>query len=130
MEITRTLQMRRSELDKYLIEILDQDTWIEGVRYMLADPELDGRPWPHTAAKIRCGSDGPDPPDTPPERGQRAKWPRQTLSFRKYEVLDVRMRPTMSGQMRRMPITDVAVLKSGYGVSHSSAVLARRGRQR
>lgn len=47
MEITRTLHMRRSELDKYLIEMLDQDTWIQGIRYMLADPGLDGRPWPH-----------------------------------------------------------------------------------
>ncbi len=47
MEHTRTLQMRRSELDKYLIEMLDQNTWIQGIRYMLADPGLDGRPWPH-----------------------------------------------------------------------------------
>jgi hypothetical protein len=47
MEFSRTLQMRRSELDMYLIQLLDQDTWIEGIRYMLADPALNARPWPH-----------------------------------------------------------------------------------
>jgi hypothetical protein len=47
MEYTRTLQMRRSDLDHYLIEMLDQDTWIEGVRSMLAEPRLSGHPWPH-----------------------------------------------------------------------------------
>ena len=47
MELTRTLQMKRSDLDHYLIEMLDQDTWIDGVRYMLADTSLDGHPWPH-----------------------------------------------------------------------------------
>jgi hypothetical protein len=47
MENVRTLQMRRSDLDKYLIELLDQRTWIEGIRYMLADQSLEGRPWPH-----------------------------------------------------------------------------------
>jgi hypothetical protein len=39
--------MKRSDLDHYLIEMLDQDTWIEGIRYLLADPGLGGRPWPH-----------------------------------------------------------------------------------
>lgn len=48
VELSRTLQMRRSELDKYLIELLDQATWIEGVKYLLADYSFgDGRPWPH-----------------------------------------------------------------------------------
>jgi hypothetical protein len=47
LEYSRTLQMRRSELDMYLIQLLDQDTWLQGVRYMLADPDLKGRPWPH-----------------------------------------------------------------------------------
>jgi hypothetical protein len=48
MELARTLQMRRSELDKYLIELLDPATWIEGIRYLLADYQSgDGRPWPH-----------------------------------------------------------------------------------
>ena len=31
-EVTRTLQMKRSDLDHYLIEMVDQDTWIEGIR--------------------------------------------------------------------------------------------------
>jgi hypothetical protein len=47
MELSRTLQMRRSELDRYLIETIEQHTWIEGIRYMLADYKLEGRPWPH-----------------------------------------------------------------------------------
>jgi hypothetical protein len=48
LEFSRTLQMCRSELDRYLIELLDQNTWIEGVRYLLADYQFgDGRPWPH-----------------------------------------------------------------------------------
>jgi hypothetical protein len=46
-EYVRTLQMRRSELDMYLIQLVDQDTWIQGVKYMLADPQLSQRPWPH-----------------------------------------------------------------------------------
>jgi hypothetical protein len=48
LELSRTLQMRRSELDRYLIELLDQATWIEGIRCLLADYQFgDGRPWPH-----------------------------------------------------------------------------------
>lgn len=47
LEHTRTLQMRRSDLDHYLIEMLDQNTWLEGIRRMLADPRVSGRPWPH-----------------------------------------------------------------------------------
>ena len=46
-EKSRTLQMRRSELDRYLIELLDQDIRLQGVKYMLADPNLKNRPWPH-----------------------------------------------------------------------------------
>jgi len=46
-EHVRTLQMRRSELDMYLIQLLDQNTWLQGVNYMLADPLLNRRPWPH-----------------------------------------------------------------------------------
>jgi hypothetical protein len=45
--------MRRSEPDRYLIELLDKATWIEGVRHLLADHQFgDGRPWPHY-----CGED-------------------------------------------------------------------------
>jgi hypothetical protein len=37
-----------SELDRYLIELPDQATWIEGTRYLLTDYESgSGRPWPH-----------------------------------------------------------------------------------
>jgi hypothetical protein len=39
--------MRRSELDRYLIELLDQDIWPKGVKYVLADLDLKRRPWPH-----------------------------------------------------------------------------------
>ena len=45
-EATSTLQMRRSALDQYLIELVDQDTWIKGMRRMIADPRAEGRPWP------------------------------------------------------------------------------------
>lgn len=48
VQLSRTLQVRRSELDRYLIELLDQASWIEGIRYLLADRQFgDGRPWPH-----------------------------------------------------------------------------------
>jgi hypothetical protein len=46
MELSRTLQMRRSELDRYLIELIEQGTWIEGMRHMLANRRMSGRPWP------------------------------------------------------------------------------------
>ncbi len=46
LEHSKTLQMRRRELDRYLIEQVDQKTWIEGVRFMLADPDTPQRPWP------------------------------------------------------------------------------------
>jgi hypothetical protein len=45
-EFNSTLQMRRSALDQYLIELVDQDTWIEGMRRMILDPALRGRPYP------------------------------------------------------------------------------------
>jgi hypothetical protein len=38
--------MRRRELDRYLIELVEQKTWIEGARFMLADPGTPQRPWP------------------------------------------------------------------------------------
>lgn len=46
MELSQILQMRRSEIDRYLIEMVEQDTWVEGMKYMLADPNMEGRPWP------------------------------------------------------------------------------------
>jgi hypothetical protein len=45
-EATSTLQMRRSALDQYLIELVDQNTWITGLTRMITSPGLQGRPWP------------------------------------------------------------------------------------
>jgi hypothetical protein len=45
-DLGRTLQVRRSALDRYLIEMIEQGTWAEGVRQMLADYRLARRPWP------------------------------------------------------------------------------------
>jgi hypothetical protein len=48
MELSRTLQMRRSELDRYLIECIEQDTWFEGIRYLLTGrPLMPRQPWPY-----------------------------------------------------------------------------------
>ncbi|MEU3299766.1 hypothetical protein ABZ729_08080 [Streptomyces sp. NPDC006678] len=41
-----TLQMRRSELDRYLIELLQPGSWIAGIKHVLAARRA-GRPWPH-----------------------------------------------------------------------------------
>jgi hypothetical protein len=46
LEHSKTVQMRRRELDRYLIELAEQKTWIEGVRFMLADPDTPQSPWP------------------------------------------------------------------------------------
>jgi hypothetical protein len=46
MELSRTLQTRRSELDRYLIELMEQSAWVEGIRYLLADRRASRRPWP------------------------------------------------------------------------------------
>jgi hypothetical protein len=54
MDLSRTLQVQRSELDKYLIELLDPATWIEGIRYLLVDYQsINGRPWPHYRGEDR-----------------------------------------------------------------------------
>jgi hypothetical protein len=45
-DLGRTFQMRRSALDRYLIEMVEQETWAEGLRQMLADYRLARRPWP------------------------------------------------------------------------------------
>ncbi|HTJ66715.1 MAG TPA: hypothetical protein VL551_04235 [Actinospica sp.] len=47
METTRTLEMRRSELERYLMEFIEQATWIEGMKSLIAEPRAPGRPWPH-----------------------------------------------------------------------------------
>ncbi|OEJ21492.1 hypothetical protein AS594_38755 [Streptomyces agglomeratus] len=41
-----TLQMRRSELDRYLIELLQPGSWVAGIKGVLAARQA-GRPWPH-----------------------------------------------------------------------------------
>lgn len=46
MVLSRTLQLQRSELDRYLIELVDQKCWIPGIRYLLGSPGTPGRPWP------------------------------------------------------------------------------------
>jgi hypothetical protein len=40
------LQVRRSAIDQYLIELVDQAVWVEGIRRMMADPRLEERQWP------------------------------------------------------------------------------------
>jgi hypothetical protein len=44
-QATRTLQVQRSELDRYLTELIQQRTWAEGIKLMMADPELAKQPW-------------------------------------------------------------------------------------
>lgn len=41
-----TLQMGRSELDRYLMELLQPGSWVAGIKSVLAAREV-GRPWPH-----------------------------------------------------------------------------------
>jgi hypothetical protein len=51
---TTTLQMRRRELDIYLIELFDQTAWIKGVRHLLSNNQFgDGQPWPHYRGEHR-----------------------------------------------------------------------------
>ncbi|MFD3580931.1 hypothetical protein [Streptomyces sp. NPDC058683] len=45
-KLSRTLQLRRSEMDRYLIELLDQDCWAAGIRHLLLSPDTSDRPWP------------------------------------------------------------------------------------
>jgi hypothetical protein len=41
-----TLQMRRSELDRYLMELLKPGMWVAGIKHVLAARQV-GQPWPH-----------------------------------------------------------------------------------
>ncbi|QXE34427.1 hypothetical protein KQY30_09140 [Streptomyces sp. GMY02] len=41
-----TLQMGRSELDRYMIELVQPGTWIARMKHLLAARRV-GRPWPH-----------------------------------------------------------------------------------
>jgi hypothetical protein len=45
-EAMSTLQMRRSALDQYLIELVDQDIWIGGWSRVIANPAAHRRLWP------------------------------------------------------------------------------------
>ncbi|WP_333736215.1 hypothetical protein [Streptomyces sp. IBSBF 2806] len=44
--LSRTLQLKPSEMDRYLIELLDQDCWAAGIRHLLLSPDTSDRPWP------------------------------------------------------------------------------------
>lgn len=45
---SRRLELCRSELDKYLIELIEKDTWIEGVWYLATgQPLMPRHPWPY-----------------------------------------------------------------------------------
>ena len=35
MQLNRRLQLCRSEMDRYLIELIEQRTWTEGIRYLM-----------------------------------------------------------------------------------------------
>lgn len=41
-----TLQMGRSELDRYMIELIQPGSWIAGMKHLLAARRV-GQPWPH-----------------------------------------------------------------------------------
>ncbi|MEV0192229.1 hypothetical protein AB0I39_27310 [Kitasatospora purpeofusca] len=43
---SRTLQLRRSELDRYLVELIRPGTWAVGITHLLDSQQL-GQPWPH-----------------------------------------------------------------------------------
>jgi hypothetical protein len=55
----RIPQMWRSELDMYLIQLLNQDTWLQGVKHMLAGPQLNHRRGRASEAKTTSGHDTP-----------------------------------------------------------------------
>ncbi|MEV6949997.1 hypothetical protein AB0N07_50650 [Streptomyces sp. NPDC051172] len=40
------LQMRRSELERYLLELLRPGSWVAGIKHVLAARQT-GQPWPH-----------------------------------------------------------------------------------
>jgi hypothetical protein len=45
-----TLEMRRSALDRYLIELIRPGLWAQGIEYMLTHPQ-GGQPWPRYRAE-------------------------------------------------------------------------------
>lgn len=46
MTLARTLQLCRSELDRYLIEMIEHQTWVKGISLTLANRWVPGRQWP------------------------------------------------------------------------------------
>jgi hypothetical protein len=47
MQLDRMMQLCRSEMDRYLIEMIEQPTWIEGIKYLMTRDKLMPRqPWP------------------------------------------------------------------------------------
>ncbi len=47
LEFSRTCRFGREDVDRYLIELLEMATWTEGIRYLLGDYRIEGKPWPH-----------------------------------------------------------------------------------
>jgi hypothetical protein len=64
LEYSKILQMRGRELDRYLIELAEQKTWIEGAKFMLADPDTQTTAitlcWPG-GCRITCEGATPAP---------------------------------------------------------------------
>ncbi|MGX4733124.1 hypothetical protein [Kitasatospora griseola] len=44
--LQKKLQVQRSELDRYLIELMDQKSWAAGIRHLTDAPDISRRPWP------------------------------------------------------------------------------------
>ncbi|QKW22250.1 hypothetical protein HUT16_27110 [Kitasatospora sp. NA04385] len=44
--LQKKLQAQRSELDRYMIELMDQDSWVAGIRHLAHAPDISSRPWP------------------------------------------------------------------------------------
>ncbi|MFJ8442297.1 hypothetical protein [Kitasatospora griseola] len=44
--LQKKLQVQRSELDRYLIELMDQRSWAAGIRHLADAPDISRRPWP------------------------------------------------------------------------------------
>jgi hypothetical protein len=49
----RGLELREAEIARLTLELVDLPTWVEGLKEMLAQPDLSGRPWPCFADEHR-----------------------------------------------------------------------------
>ncbi|MEV7775904.1 hypothetical protein [Kitasatospora sp. NPDC086791] len=45
--VTRRLQVRRLEIDRYLTELIRPSTWAAGIHHLLTMPQTIQTPWPH-----------------------------------------------------------------------------------